>query len=730
MTLGYTTIITPIADGQIEPLKAYLKDNANPALDPLTSGIVCRPAFRFDQIECLHFCSFVVLDEDKGAQITAQLIFEATFDGSRDDFLTELISAAPAGMRSVYQHCVGYPQCEMTVLELTKAYLITHDVGAHTFFSGSPGRTVGQIRGESRLRSEIVTYLSAWRQSSSAMPPTLAEVRERMRDDVVSQQPHNQWAREPAEVPWEVRWRDRIACAAPWALGAAAGVLGLLILYGLGLGPDGLAEHIQRVRNWSDWAGEALVRIGWRGPVLPVLYGLIALIVAWFVVRIFELLLRSSMVDPRKEFLRRRYVLHLLWITRHALLGLLIASAALAILAVGEQAKPSSGAKAAPADAMSETAAAEVWQYRKVIGQLDKSVGRTAPAATQPADTPPSRLASALLAILALAGLALLRHAATSLKLAVELKQLTPTGENMRRYLLDIVRFCSVVLALVFLFALVRHLDGDWQRYLAGYGTPLVWLLMLIGVCVLVGVLAFDLVLLLAFLVVRALEVLDRWRYEPATRLNERAFDKPEARVREEGGINLYQNHLASLTYVKGGLLRRFLLRSTLFIINVLSRFYFNQGTLGDIPTILSARWVMIDGGRRLIFLDNYGGGWESYLNEFIDLSAVRGLNAIWTNTFIKATIPAPGMPVRAGAAVDGPESCYAFPATRFYLWEGAQVERPFKAYVRTSQVETIAWYGAYHTLSITNINSNTHLRQSLFKPMASCDLDKMFQQL
>jgi hypothetical protein len=167
------------------------------------------------------------------------------------------------------------------------------------------------------------------------------------------------------------------------------------------------------------------------------------------------------------------------------------------------------------------------------------------------------------------------------------------------------------------------------------------------------------------------------------------------------------------MTRVKPGLVRLWSLRATLFAINLLSRFWFNIGELGDIPTILSARWVLIDGGRRLLFLDNYGGAWESYLNEFIDMAAVKGLNAIWSNTFVEA---------------DG--RCCSFPETRFYFWQGAQAERPFKAYVRESQIETIAWYSAYPTLSVVNINTSTAIRQSLSKPLAACEIDAVIQNL
>ena len=48
--------------------------------------------------------------------------------------------------------------------------------------------------------------------------------------------------------------------------------------------------------------------------------------------------------------------------------------------------------------------------------------------------------------------------------------------------------------------------------------------------------------------------------------------------------MNRYQNHLASMTYVKPGCLRIGLLRLTLLAIGLLARFWFNRGDLGGIP--------------------------------------------------------------------------------------------------------------------------------------------------
>ena len=178
---------------------------------------------------------------------------------------------------------------------------------------------------------------------------------------------------------------------------------------------------------------------------------------------------------------------------------------------------------------------------------------------------------------------------------------------------------------------------------------------------ILVGVLTAYILGFVSLLVVRCLELADRRRFAPATELVTRTDNDARVSVyeREEGGVNRYQNHLASLTYVKPGILRAGLLRLTLLAIGLLSRFWFNQGQLAGIPTILAARWALIEGaggGRRLLFLTNYGGAWDSYLNEFIDMGAVIGLNAIWSNTFIKVDDPSVRMPSRRQTSIFGRE--------------------------------------------------------------------------
>ena len=91
---AYTTIITSIKESYADGCRQYLRDHVEPAC--ASSGARFSPQFRFDLIPTLHFCSFSVLNKED--EFGAYLVFEATFDGSREDFLSDLLRIAPDGM--------------------------------------------------------------------------------------------------------------------------------------------------------------------------------------------------------------------------------------------------------------------------------------------------------------------------------------------------------------------------------------------------------------------------------------------------------------------------------------------------------------------------------------------------------------------------------------------------------------------------------------------------------
>jgi hypothetical protein len=667
----YATIITAIDRARVEDLRAYLRAHVEPSLNEKKDGLACHEDFRFDQVKSLHFCSFVILEEDSEEGLPPYLVFEATFDGSREDFIDEMLRVAPKGMHAVYEHCVGYPQSGMVAPPLVKEYLIFHDVGAHTFFSGSRGRTASQINRESELRRNLVDFLARQRQRTDPMPATLAGLQTLVQNKFVRQDPANRWAEDAAVVPWPVAYRSITARVVLVLALALACVVGFVIFWAFGLSGQSVVDG---VRAWMEDLGKRLPDFVsgslWDGIVtMPTLYALIGLSLTWFGARLVELWIRQRGINPRRQTFFWRYSLFFLRVARYVVLVFLIGFAGLAIVQAG------------------------------VLTKLQQAQLSTATTAWV--------VGAAVIALLAL------WYWATTLKLKVELQELSYAREARRRFWLDVVQFLMVIVILAAIVAVARHFS-DLLLVANAAGSWIFRALLVATVWATTAFLVFYAFVLVVAFGVRALERGDRRRFAKADELINVPLSETRKYAREDGGINRHQNHLASLTYVKPGRLRNRLLRAILFVVNLNAYYRFNRGDLRGIPTILSARWVLIDGDRRLLFLDNFSGAWDSYLNEFIDMGAVKGLNAVWTNTFVKG----------AGG------KRYSFPETEYHLWRGAQAERPFKAYVRKSQIETLAWYSAYHTLSIININTNTDIRQALFKPLASHELDAIVERL
>lgn len=83
---------------------------------------------------------------------------------------------------------------------------------------------------------------------------------------------------------------------------------------------------------------------------------------------------------------------------------------------------------------------------------------------------------------------------------------------------------------------------------------------------------------------------------------------------------------------MQAGLLRGLTLRIAFWVIGQMATKRFRPGFLGDISTIHYARWLRLPKTNKLLFFSNYGGSWESYLEDFIT-KASGGLTAAWSNT-------------------------------------------------------------------------------------------------
>jgi hypothetical protein len=158
--------------------------------------------------------------------------------------------------------------------------------------------------------------------------------------------------------------------------------------------------------------------------------------------------------------------------------------------------------------------------------------------------------------------------------------------------------------------------------------------------------------------------------------------------VEREDRTHIVQNHMCSITTVKPGVFRRVTLRGVLWLTNVIARTS-DKGELRGIPSIHFAHWSLLDNGRRLLFVSNFDGSWENYLDDFID-KASTGLTGIWSNTV-------------------------GFPRANWLVRDGARNGSRFKANARDKQTYTNVWYSAYKQLTVQTIDNNSRIREDLF---------------
>lgn len=152
----------------------------------------------------------------------------------------------------------------------------------------------------------------------------------------------------------------------------------------------------------------------------------------------------------------------------------------------------------------------------------------------------------------------------------------------------------------------------------------------------------------------------------------------------------IVQNHLASMVLVKPGTLRSMIIHAALYALRLYVPFANYDGYLGAMRTIHFAHWTLIGNEGRLLFLSNFDGSWQSYLDDFVD-KAAAGLTLAWGN-------------------------CVGFPETKWLVKDGAAHGTQFKAWARQSQTSSPMWYSAYRTLTVNQIIRNAEIVDGLRK--------------
>ncbi|HEY2815727.1 MAG TPA: hypothetical protein VGK44_01195 [Casimicrobiaceae bacterium] len=153
-------------------------------------------------------------------------------------------------------------------------------------------------------------------------------------------------------------------------------------------------------------------------------------------------------------------------------------------------------------------------------------------------------------------------------------------------------------------------------------------------------------------------------------------------------------NQFSALGAVKPGIVRLWTVTFVLVIIDWSARHLYTRGRLARVRTIHFARWVWIDENKRILFLSNYDGSLESYMDDFINKVGF-GLNVVFSNGI-------------------------GYPRANWLLCDGCKDERKFKEYLRRHQLPTEVWYAAYPDLTAVDLERNGRIRDGIELPSMS----------
>ena len=187
----------------------------------------------------------------------------------------------------------------------------------------------------------------------------------------------------------------------------------------------------------------------------------------------------------------------------------------------------------------------------------------------------------------------------------------------------------------------------------------------------------------LALAGVRVVEAFERDIVAPAP--------DPAAVARFEAAEDLHlKNSVTLYLPVKPWWTRRFLLWVVLWGSERGTRHFWTAGALADIDTIHYARILQVDGGRSMLFLSDYDGSLNRYLDDFVGVGS-RAVIPISSNL--------------AGCPPTRWLFAQADPATFDGRWRGM---------IRRYQLEEVLWYSAYPDLAVREILANARIRAGL----------------
>ena len=219
------------------------------------------------------------------------------------------------------------------------------------------------------------------------------------------------------------------------------------------------------------------------------------------------------------------------------------------------------------------------------------------------------------------------------------------------------------------------------------------WIGFILGI---VGLLILGILLLVPTLVIAPFFLIALRRAETTDPVIRKRANAAYTRAIAIGEDRDVTNPFSAIGSLKPGWLRLAITVVALRAVGLSAIFLYNRGRLARVSTIHFARWVLLDGNRRVFFASNYDGSLESYMDDFINKVAF-GLNLVFSNGI-------------------------AYPPTDWLVNRGAWREQMFKHFLHRRQVKTDVWYKAYPGLTNADLARNARIRQGLEKSHLSDD--------
>ncbi len=157
---------------------------------------------------------------------------------------------------------------------------------------------------------------------------------------------------------------------------------------------------------------------------------------------------------------------------------------------------------------------------------------------------------------------------------------------------------------------------------------------------------------------------------------------------------NKVVNEMTVIAPLKPGMFRRIFLALSLRLVAMVRYFAY-------IPTVHTARWLQLDGGKRLVFIATFDNQSEAYAHDFVDSEKrSRNLAVIFSHVM-------------------------GFPQTRWLIHRGTDYRKTYMKGVRSFQFKTQFWYAFNTDLSVENLKNNRAFRLGLNRNMKDDEIRK-----